>query len=427
MADKSEGTAKSSIQENLLLEYIHRLEKHKEGRKVVHIHLSELRPFNRREQHIRIASSHFETFIKDLQGQIFVLKNSDIFFIFKSEILSHVETTVQQVRFLFNDDPLVADAREHNKPFSVWYDAAEDFDTILKLVKSFASAEEKRKDIVRSKMDARAALRNKQEKGEPLTPAVLARVETALQRADLSNLVRRQFVCAVDEQMVPHERFSELFISIKDLRETMLPGVDLVANRWLFQHLTETLDKRMLSMLNKTDSVSLSGDISFNVNVATLLSKEFQKFDDNVAASRRGTMVIELQKEDIFSNLTSYTFAREFVQDKGYKVCLDGMTLQTLSMIRHERLNVDMVKLVWHPDLVDGGEEVINLLRAVIERRGNEYLILCRCDDREAVDFGRSAGISLYQGRFVESMIAEDSRRRELLRLKRRIERSELE
>ena len=427
MADKTEASAKASIQENLLLEYIHRLEKHKGGRKVVHVHLSELRPFNRREQHIRTAASHFETFIKDLQGQLFVLKNADIFFIFKSEILAQVETAIQQVRFLFNDDPLVADAKGHNKQFSDWYDAAEDFDTILKLVKSFASAEEKRKDVVRSKMDARAALRNKQEKGEPLTPAVLARVETALERADLSNLVRRQFVCSVDDQMVPQEKFSELFISIKDLRETMLPGVDLVANRWLFQHLTETLDRRMLSMLNKTDSVSMSGDISFNVNVTTLLSKEFQKFDDNVAASRRGTMVIELQKEDIFSNLTSYTFAREFVQDKGYKVCLDGMTLQTLSMIRHERLNVDMVKLIWHPDLVDGGEKVINLLRAVIERRGNEYLILCRCDDREAVDFGRSAGISLYQGRFIESMIAEDSRRRELLRLKRRIERSELE
>jgi len=276
-------------------------------------------------------------------------------------------------------------------------------------------------------MDARAALRAKQEKGEPLTPDVLARVVQALERADLSNLVRRQFICKVDEQMVPEEKFSELFISIMDLRETMLPGVDLVANRWLFQHLTETLDKRMLSMLSKTDTLSMTGEISFNVNVTTLLSQEFQKFDDNVSASRRGAMVIELQKEDIFSNLTSYTFAREFVQDKGYKVCLDGMTLETLGMIKHERLGVDMVKLIWHPDLVDGGDDVVKMLKAIVDRRGDEYLIMCRCDNREAVDFGRSAGIMQFQGRFVESMIAEDSRRRELLRLKRRIERSELE
>ena len=170
-----------------------------------------------------------------------------------------------------------------------------------------------------------------------MTPKILARVETALSRADLSNLVRRQFICRIDAQMVPEQMFSELFISIKDLRETMLPDVNLVANRWLFQHLTTTLDKRMLAMLTKTDSISMSGDISFNINVATILSPEFQAFDDNIAASRRGSMIVELQKEDIFCDLASYVFAREFVQDKGYKVCLDGLTLETLDIIDRER------------------------------------------------------------------------------------------
>jgi hypothetical protein len=34
-------------------------------------------------------------------------------------------------------------------------------------------------------------------------------------------------------------------------------------------------------------------------------------------------------------------------------------------------------------------------------------------------------GIDLFQGRYVENLIVEDGRRRELLKLKRRIERSE--
>ena len=49
-------------------------------------------------------------------------------------------------------------------------------------------------------------------------------------------------------------------------------------------------------VLTKTDSISFSGDISFNINVATVLSQEFQAFDDNIAAGRRGAMIIELQK-----------------------------------------------------------------------------------------------------------------------------------
>ncbi len=412
-------------QENLLLDYMHRLEKHKEGRKVVHLHLSLLRPMNRREQHIRTATGSFENIAKSMDGQVFTVKNSDIFVIYKDTAQPQVETAVQQIRYLFDDDPLIVEEEHSDKKFASWYDAEQDFDSVLQTVQGMAHAEQKRQTEVRSRMDARAALKAKQEQGEPLTPRVLARIETALSKADLSNLVRRQFICRVDSNMVPEQIFSELFISIKDLRETMLPDVNLVANRWLFQHLTTTLDQRMLAMLTKTDGISISGDISFNVNVTTLLTPEFQSFDDNIAAGRRGAMIIELQKEDIFCDLASYLFAREFVQEKGYKVCLDGLTVQTIDIIDRERLGADIAKLIWHTDLVDGGDELHEKIRKIVKRGGPDRLILCRCDNREAIDFGHSVGIDLFQGRYVESLIAEDGRRRELLKLKRRIERSE--
>ena len=56
-------------QENLLLDYVRRLEKHRGGRQVVHVHLSQLRPFNRREQHIRAATSSFDPLISTTMGQ----------------------------------------------------------------------------------------------------------------------------------------------------------------------------------------------------------------------------------------------------------------------------------------------------------------------------------------------------------------------
>ena len=316
-----------------MLDYMHRLEKHKEGRKVAHLHLSLLRPINRRDQHIRTAAGNFDSMVTSMDAQVFTVKNSDIFVIYKDTVHHQVETAVQQIRYLFDDDPLVSEEQASDQKFTTWYDAEQEFDAVLQSVQNLAQAEKKRQSEVRGRMDARAALKAKQEKGEPLTPKVLARVETALSRADLSNLVRRQFICRLDAQMVPEQLFSELFISIKDLRETMLPDVNLVANRWLFQHLTTTLDRRMLSMLTKTDSISFSGDISFNINVATVLSQEFQAFDDNIAAGRRGAMIIELQKEDIFCDLSAYVFAREFVQEKGYKVCLDGLTMETIGFI----------------------------------------------------------------------------------------------
>jgi len=424
MATAPDNQRNMPNQENLLLDYIQRLEHLKRDRKVLHMHLSGLRPFNRREQHIRTAAGNFDSLISELHGQLFTLKNSDIIFVFKQEFLPEVETIVQKTRFLFSDDPLVTEEGPKTSPFATWYDADRDFDSILGLVQNLAQAEQKRQSVVRARMDARAALKAKQQQGEPMTPDVLTRLETALTRADLSNLVRRQFVCNVDSKMIPTQEFSELFISIKDLRETILPGVNVTANRWLFQHLTETLDKRMLSMLTKTDSISISGEISFNINIATILSKEFQAFDDNVSASRRGSMIIELQKEDIFVNLNSYLFAREFLQDKGYRVCLDGLSLEAIRMVNLPRLGVDLCKLVWHPEMVDGGAAVHTALSELVRNSGKLMIVLCRCDNRESVDFGRSVGITHFQGRFVENLIAEDARRRELLRLKRRIERN---
>ena len=308
--------------------------------------------------------------------------------------------------------------------FATWYDVATQFDEIHRLVQGLVSAEERRRTESKPQNDIRSQLRARQKLGDPLTPEILDRVETALTRADLSNLVRRQFVCRVSAKNTPEQVFSELFISIKDLRETLLPGVNLTANRWLFQHLTRTLDRRMLSMLAKTDHITISGQISFNLNVGTLLSQEFLNFDDNIPASRRGAMVVELQVPDVFSDLGAYLFAREFVQERGYRVCIDGLTHEALDIIDRERLGADLVKLVWHSDLVDRGPDMQRDVRAMIRRTGEDRVVLCRCDNREALDFGRSVGISLFQGRHVEGLIAEEDRRRELRRLRARIDNS---
>ena len=304
------------------------------------------------------------------------------------------------------------------RTFATWYHVETDCGERLHLAQGLVNVEQGRPRAGDTRPDARTSLKARQDQGKPLTPEMLGRVEAALERADLSNLVRRQGICRVDGHMVPEAVFSELFISIRDLRETLLPGVNLLSNRWLFRHLTETLDKRMLAMLSRTDTITVSGEISVNLNVSTLLSPEFTAFDQSITASRRGMMIIEVQEMDIFSDLSAYLFAREFVQEKGYRVCLDGLTHHTMSMIDRERLGADLVKLLWHPELVDGGEEMHEEIRAMVALSGESRVVLCRVEDREAVDFGHAVGITLFQGRYIESLIAENNRRRELLRRK---------
>ncbi|TCS65134.1 EAL domain-containing protein [Varunaivibrio sulfuroxidans] len=440
MTSTSSPSPKTS--ENLLLHYLRRLEKQPQGRSAVHVRLSGLRPMNRRERHIRAAVESFEALITSLRGQLFLLRNMDLFFLFKDEVRSDVETIVQKIKFLFSDDPLLDERETPDATFVEWYDLDRQFNEIVSMVEAWlpvdkAGVDTARKTSAKEKPnkgasaakprgrgDVRAQLKARQQFGDPLTPQGLARFEGALLRTDLSSLVRRQYICGVDKRMAPTPTFSELFISISDLRETMLPGVNLTSNRWLFQHLTESLDRRMLSLLSKADSIDISGEISFNVNISTLLTPEFMSFDDNISASRRGSMVLELQKVDIFADLGAFFFAREYVQERGYRLCLDGLTHHTLPMIDRARLGVDLVKVIWHPEFVDGGPRMHDRVAEMIEKAGPDKVIICRCDTREAVDFGKSVGVTLFQGRYIEQLIVEDERRREMLRLKRRIDRS---
>lgn len=406
-------------QENLLLDYVHRLERHRAGRRAVHIHVSRLRPENRRESHVRIATNAFETLVRERQGQIFSLSNSDLFFVFKTEAMDEAESALVRLRFLFSEDPLLAkDLSGEATDFLTWYNIEQDYEQILKLAQQFVHEERERR--VLEEAEQAVAKFDDGPKGEDMTPGVLAKVEESLSRADLSNMMRRQSVCAIVGQAPPQPVFSELFISIADLRNTLLPDVNMVSSRWLFQHLTETLDRRMLALLNKNDDRSITGDISINLNIATLLSPEFLTFDDNVKAGMRGSIVIELQQVDIFADLGAFMFARDFTHERGYRICIDGLTQMTLPFIDRERLGADMFKIVWDPrthriDNKTGPEKI----REIVQRNGAMRVILCRCDNQDAVDFGHKSGIQLFQGRHVENLLANEMRRRQMPGLNR--------
>ncbi|WP_252508661.1 hypothetical protein [Magnetospira sp. QH-2] len=407
-------------QESLFLDYVQRLDDHKDGRMMIHIHMSDLRPYNRRDHHLRIAANSFESLVKSLQGQLFTLSNSDMLLIFRKDALHEVETSVVKLRFMFGDDPLLVKDADDVDKFCSWYDADSQYQEILDLAKGMIDEERHRDDEVVAEEEAKAALRAKQERGEPITPKLLASLEEGLMRADLSNMVRRQYASAIVGTAAPQPVFSEMFISIRDLREAMMPGVDLTSNRWLFQHLTGILDRRVLSLLNKADHMTLSGDISFNLNIATLLSPEFLAFDDAVIASRRGTMVVELQQIDIFQDLGAFMFAREFIKERGYRLCIDGLRRNTIGLIDREGLGADMVKLIWTPDMATEDPDEMAEMKAMIDNVGGDRVVLCRCDTRQSVDFGQALGIAVFQGRHVENLIAEEHRKQELLQRKRR-------
>ena len=398
-------------QEALLLEYVERLEKHKDGRLAVHIHISRLQPQNRRDQHVRMASSSFESMVRTMQGQLFQLSNNDLMFIFKKDARDAVESGIIKLRFTFADDPLVGELDEDgNSAFETWYDLKDDFDKLLDQSKQLLEeAEERFEQQRRQRQMGDQGLRRRRQ--DPLTPDKLIRVEKTLAQADLSNLLRRQSICAIVGKSPPQPIYRELFVSIADLRDTVVPNVDLVANRWLFQHMTDTLDRRVLAMLSKHDDRTLDADIAINLNVSTLLSEDFLNYDDNVKAGMRGSIILELQAVDIFADLSIYLFARDVAHEMGYRLCIDGMNVRTLEYIDRARLGADMIKLFWSDEIAEwmDNPEKAEHLRAMLKNCGLNRVVLGRCDDDRAIEIGQSLGLTLFQGRHIENLIAAEN------------------
>jgi EAL domain-containing protein (putative c-di-GMP-specific phosphodiesterase class I) len=249
--------------------------------------------------------------------------------------------------------------------------------------------------------------------GKPLDPANLTVIQEGLAMADVSATICRQPVCAVVQGQGPRVVFHEVYTSIEALRRMLTPNVDLHANRWLFQAMTQYLDRATIEYLNARDDAQSSSSFSMNLNVSTLQSPEFLELADRLSEKIRGSLIVELQLVDVYADLAGFFRVRDELHARGFKFCLDGIDHLTLPLIDRQALGFDLVKLIWQPELHEKLEgEAGDALREAAKRNGPDRMILARCDSSQALAAGRSMGIALYQGRLIDGL-CEDFAARE--------------
>ena len=392
-------------QEFYLLDYVDRLDRHRTDRRAVHVRLSRLKAPNRRPHHVRIACHSFESLLNRHDGYLFALSNADIVCIVKGATVAEIDEVVFKLRFLFSEDPI--SAREEDEPglFCSWYDLENDYQEFLSAARQLsAEADERRKAAMNSNGAGKS-------KGGPppvlvpLAPDHLGRLVNQLSTMDLGALIRRQSIVALVGSAPPQPLFSELFVSIADLQRLVMPDVDLLADRWLFQYVTQILDFGILKLLPEIEP-SIPQSTCININIATVLSPQFLEFDHEFRRLTRKTIVLEIQPVDLFGDIGAFMFARDFVRDRGYRVCLDGLSHITFPLLDRKHLGLDLEKIIWSADIHD---EIVDARRAdlaaAVRAAGPSRVILCRCDGPKAIEFGQSVGITLFQGRHVDRLL----------------------
>ena len=393
--------------EGLMLQATERLAKNCDRKIALHIRISRLQPQNRREHHVRTANNAFREQLAQYQGQIFQLRNEDIVMIGQVEDIRHIDSALIRLRCLFEDDPLVSANEGYSNDeyqFASWYNLSEEYDRFLSDVKQMYRMTNTGVPIHLTKQEIKKPVIKTR---QPLSPTGLGNLEKLLSKADLTNLVRNQPICMLDEQ-VPKVIFNERYTSIMEIQQVITPDHELTANHWLFMSLTQTLDKRMLVYLTK-ELIHISEPFSVNLNVSTLLSTEFEEFDKVVTHRLKNKLVIEIQMLDAFSDVKAFIFARDFLRERGYKVCLDGISAAAFPLLDRDQMGVDLIKLIWNTDMQESiRPRFFEKLQEKIARGRSYKVILTRCDDENAVSTGKSLGVDFFQGRHIDSLIREN-------------------
>ena len=376
---------------------------------VLQLKLSVLDAFSRTDNTLATLIRNFNEALHP-DGKAFGFRNDDIFIVYSPKVNENqIKALLIKTGLYFSADPKIENPESLQRTFSL----PDDRDALNYETSRIEAAPPVRADVTASKIAARkrfilppAADNGKKQ----LTPAELARISKALANTDFSNMIRRQFVCVVLDNIAPSPMFEEVFVSIADLGETIMPNVSLTATPWLFQDLTETLDKRVLTTVSRHDDGAFYRDFSLNLNVSSILSDDFKSFDGGIRENMKASVVLELQPIDIFSDFSMYVKARDFAQSLGYKICIDGVSAQNLPFIDREKLGADFVKLTWQPDLPDLLAQD-GTLKDEILSIGSNRTILCRVDDEKALNFAKESQITLLQGRYIQHLLSASPRR----------------
>ncbi len=380
--------------ENILTAYVEELAGKRAGYRAMCFHLSQLSPLHRAEKHVQAATNLLMEVVDRFGGRLFLLRGLDVVVICKGITAKAIEETVDTVRYLFVGEELAE--KEAEGDFCSVFDLEIGYPQFRAAIRRIHDTEAKKLAA-----DARPPAR-----AQSLHSRV-GEIIDALSSLDLSNAVQRQTVWAIYPNKKPKPKFDELFISIDRLQKILDGEFDLRKDKQLFQYLTQSLDKYLLTRL-VWEQVGLARPVSININMATLHTPEFLKFENERGRGWRGRTILELQMADLWSDIAEYQAVADLVKQRGYLRCLDGVKHQALPCLNFEHLKVDLVKLIWDEALLQLDQSALRILGKAIAACGPRRIVLTRCGRQEAIRFGHAVGIHLFQGWHLDRLIPVD-------------------
>jgi hypothetical protein len=240
--------------------------------------------------------------------------------------------------------------------------------------------------------------------GFHFSPALqLEFIETQLEKINILELARLQPIAKLKGTWLEKVVGQEIYTSLASLVTRFGAQIELNQHYMLLRHLTRHLDRHMLARL--TDGGLMESDSLTHVNLSldSIRTKAFVEFDARLDAQQRSRFVFEIGATEALSDADKFFEAIELLSQRGYGMALDGVSAEALMALDLEGLPLAAVKLVWRSELAQDED----MPRRISQLAAKLPLVLCRSDGTNALVWGASVGIDLYQGTVVDGLCAQ--------------------
>ena len=386
------------LTEETLDSYYSEIDAEKSKWKCIHFRLDRLQSKYKSNYQRKVCLSMTNEILNKSHGWIAPLSDFSIMIFCKDTDKEILNKLIFQMRYLFMDDPVVA--KDKDTGDTQLYDL-HDLNLHLKYVIEQTKKRMRGENDNEEKPDAS----NDNDVEENIALKHLVKIENDLKEADISSAYRRQPICVSPADGKYKKVFDELFINIAHLKRLLRMNVNFFSDMNLFRYLTLLLDHKVMTLLQLNPKRFFEPPVSININIGALLSDEFEMFDSTISKEAKAGIIFEISVVDVFGQMHNFDKARKKVQKLGYRVCIDGVTYNTIPHFNREELGFDMMKLQWNPKIPEAGKALKETLKTAVQKQGAKRIILCHCDDETAVNYGKALGIMLFQGRYLDSIL----------------------
>ncbi len=340
------------------------------ARQALVLRVDRLPPALTRPHHLRLAEAALAPLLRLPRAELFQLPGPSLAVTWRGDAEAELLDVIDELEHLLIDPTLAGPALSE---LICLYDLPDTGDLLLAAFANDASQPD----------EAGHA-------GTPLDPTFLTLLEACLSQADVPRFARRESVWQMDGTRIALA-WEDRTLSIAELTEELAPGYNLQAEPWLFRRLTRTLDRRVLALLASPGELSAAGPFAVSLNVASLLSPDFLRFDTALPAGLRGRIVVALSPADIVADTRSARFAIGFARTRGYRMLLRTDTADLLGVMAPAALEFDYVATPWAAVLPDRESEIFARLTP-------NNLLLTGCEAPDAVEWGLAKGVRLFAG-----------------------------